>query len=111
MSFCSHQLMEMLAVKSEKTALLLTTLGEAEQHDRMQGPQAGRFLLGRAQFELPTIFSIPKQPVKTASHNMRIHAHKVPWDWLNHPVGAVWYQPHDPVLVRVMFDCPAKYQG
>lgn len=39
------------------------------------------------------------------------HAHKVPWDWLNHPIGAVWYQPHDPVLVRVMFDCPAKYQG
>ena len=28
MSFCSHQLMEMLAVKSEKTALLLTTLGK-----------------------------------------------------------------------------------
>lgn len=46
------------------------------------------------------------------------HARKVPKDRLDHPVGAVWYLPHHPVLnpnkpdkVRVVFDCAAKYQG
>lgn len=46
------------------------------------------------------------------------HAHKVPQDRLTHPVGAVWYLPHHPVLnpnkpdkVRVVFDCAAKHQG
>ena len=46
------------------------------------------------------------------------HPRKVPKDQLDHPVGAVWYLPHHPVLnpnkpdkVRVIFDCAAKYQG
>ena len=46
------------------------------------------------------------------------HARKVPQDRLTHPVGAVWYLPHHPVLnpnkpdkVRVVFDCAAKHQG
>ena len=26
------------------------------------------------------------------------HARKVPQDWLDHPIGALWYLPHHPVL-------------
>ena len=46
------------------------------------------------------------------------HARKVPRDQLDHPVSALWYLPHHPVLdpnkpdkIRVMFDCTAKHQG
>ena len=46
------------------------------------------------------------------------HAHKVPRDWLDHPIGALWYLPYHPVLnpnkpdkILVVFDCAAKHQG
>ena len=46
------------------------------------------------------------------------HARRVPGDRLDHPVGAVWYLPHQPVLnankpgkVCVVFDCTAKHRG
>ena len=46
------------------------------------------------------------------------HARRVPGDRLDHPVGAVWYLPHQPVLnakkpgkVSVVFDCAAKHRG
>ena len=46
------------------------------------------------------------------------HARKGPEDRLDHPVGALWYLPHHPVLnankpgkVRVVFDCAARHQG
>ena len=46
------------------------------------------------------------------------HARKVPRDRLDHPIGALWYLPHHPVLnpnkpdkIRVVFDCAAKHQG
>lgn len=46
------------------------------------------------------------------------NARKVPRDQLDHPVSALWYLPHHPVLdpnkpdkIRVMFDCTAKHQG
>ena len=45
------------------------------------------------------------------------HAHKVPRDWLDHPIGALWYLPYHPVLnpnkldkILVVFDCAAKHQ-
>ena len=46
------------------------------------------------------------------------HALRVPENRLEHPVGPVWYLPHHPVMnpnkpdkVRVVFDCPASYDG
>ena len=46
------------------------------------------------------------------------HARRVSKDRLEHPVGAVWYLPHHPVVnsnkpdkVRVVFDCAAQYNG
>ena len=46
----------------------------------------------------------------------KVHARKVPQDRLDHPVNAVWYPPHHPVItpnkpgkVRVAFDCAAKH--
>ena len=46
------------------------------------------------------------------------HARRVPKNRLEHPVGAVWYLPHHPVVnsnkpdkVSVVFDCAAQYNG
>ena len=42
----------------------------------------------------------------------------MPGDWVDHPVGSVWYLPHHPVLnankpgkVCIVFNCAAKHQG
>ena len=42
----------------------------------------------------------------------------MPGDWVDHPVGSVWYLPHHPVLnankpgkVCIVFNCVAKHQG
>ena len=67
-TFCSHQLMESLAVDGELTCLSLTTLGKQNSPTECTIFKLEVFDLEEQNFvELPTVFSTPQLPVSTDS--------------------------------------------
>ena len=67
-TFCSHQLMEKLAVNDEKTSLSLTTLEKQNSMTECRVSKLEVFDLDEHNFvEFPTVFSTPKLPVSEES--------------------------------------------
>ena len=79
-TFCSHQLMERLAVAGEQTTLSLTTLGKQNSMTECRVFKLEVFDLDEQNFvELPTVFSTPQLPVSKDSIPRQEDVSKYPY--------------------------------